>query len=60
MAYPVEKALDSCRLLLASINHLLPPDGSLFLGSAEQPADSSLGTSVIEGGTCYFRPRQPN
>ena len=48
------------RALLASIHRLLPPDGLLFLGSTEQPADPFLWTSIIEGGTCYFRPRQPN
>jgi chemotaxis protein methyltransferase CheR len=45
------------RALLAGIHRLLPSDGLLFLGSAEQPADPSLWTSIIEGGTCYFRPR---
>jgi len=30
-------------------------DGMLFLGSTEQPADSSIWTPVIAGGTCYFR-----
>jgi len=48
------------RALLVNVHCLLPPDGLLFLGSTEQPADPSLWTSIIEGGTCYFRPRQPN
>ena len=43
--------------LLAGIHRLLAPDGILFLGSAEQPPDLSLWTPVLEGGTCYFRPR---
>ncbi len=45
------------RSLLASIRSLLVPDGILFLGSSEQPADPSLWTPVLAGGTCYFRPR---
>ncbi len=44
--------------LLAGIHKLLPPDGILFLGSSEQPADPSIWTSVLAGGTCHFRPRQ--
>jgi chemotaxis protein methyltransferase CheR len=44
------------RTLLAGIHRLLPPDGILFLGSSEQPADPSLWTPVLAGGTCYFRP----
>ncbi|HUB30882.1 MAG TPA: protein-glutamate O-methyltransferase CheR [Terracidiphilus sp.] len=43
--------------LMAGIHQLLAPDGVLFLGSAEQPADSSLWTAVLAGGTCHFRPR---
>jgi chemotaxis protein methyltransferase CheR len=48
------------KTLLAGIHHLLAPDGVLFLGSSEQPADSSLWTSNLAGGTCYFKPRQPS
>jgi chemotaxis protein methyltransferase CheR len=48
------------RTLLANIHRLLAPDGILFLGSSEQPADPSIWTSVLAGGTCYFRPRQPS
>jgi chemotaxis protein methyltransferase CheR len=48
------------RVLLAGIHRLLAPDGILFLGSSEQPADPSIWTSVLAGGTCYFRPRQPS
>lgn len=45
------------RTLLAGIHRLLAPDRILFLGSAEQPADPSLWTTVLAGGTCHFRPR---
>ena len=48
------------RVLLAGIHRLLPQDGVLFLGSSEQPADPSLWTPTLSGGTCYFRPRQPS
>jgi chemotaxis protein methyltransferase CheR len=47
------------KVLLAGIHRLLAPDGILFLGSSEQPADPSIWTSVLAGGTCYFRPKQP-
>ncbi|MGD0734743.1 MAG: protein-glutamate O-methyltransferase CheR [Terracidiphilus sp.] len=45
------------RTLLANIHRLLPPDGILFLGSSEQPADPTLWTAVLAGGTCYYRPK---
>jgi chemotaxis protein methyltransferase CheR len=48
------------RTLLAGIHRLLEPDGILFLGSSEQPADPSIWTAVLAGGTCHFRPRQPS
>ena len=48
------------RTLLAGIHRILAPDGILFLGSSEQPADLSLWTPVLAGGTCYYRPRQPS
>jgi chemotaxis protein methyltransferase CheR len=48
------------KVLLAGIHRVLAPDGVLFLGSSEQPADPSIWTSVLAGGTCYFRPRQPS
>jgi chemotaxis protein methyltransferase CheR len=48
------------RTLLANIHRLLAPDGVLFLGSSEQPADPSIWTPVLAGGTCHFRPRQPS
>ncbi|HTB97269.1 MAG TPA: protein-glutamate O-methyltransferase CheR [Terracidiphilus sp.] len=48
---------DARRALLRNVHRLLAPEGFLFLGSAEQPADPSLWTSVLAGGTCHFRPR---
>ena len=48
------------RSLLTGIHRLLAPDGFLFLGSTEQPADPSIWTSVLAGGTCHFKPRQPS
>ncbi|MGD0683303.1 MAG: protein-glutamate O-methyltransferase CheR [Terracidiphilus sp.] len=48
------------RTLLAGIHRVLAPDGILFLGSSEQPADPSIWTPVLAGGTCHFRPRQPS
>jgi chemotaxis protein methyltransferase CheR len=45
------------RALLAGVYRLLPSDGVLFLGSSEQPADLSLWTPVLAGGTSYYRPR---
>jgi chemotaxis protein methyltransferase CheR len=48
------------RTLLAGIHRVLAPDGILFLGSSEQPADLSLWTPVLSGGTCYYSPRQPS
>jgi chemotaxis protein methyltransferase CheR len=46
------------KTLLAGVHRLLAPDGYLFLGSTEQPADPSIWTPVLTGGTCHFRPRQ--
>ena len=48
------------KTLLAEIHRLLAPDGVLFLGSSEQPADPSIWTPVLAGGTCHFKPRQAN
>jgi chemotaxis protein methyltransferase CheR len=48
---------ESRKTLLAVMHRLLPQDGILFLGSSEQPADPSLWTSVLAGGTCYFKPK---
>ena len=50
-------AQDTRRTLLADIHRLLAPDGLLFLGSSEQPADPSIWISAVAGGTCYYRPR---
>ena len=47
------------KTLLAGIHKLLAPDGILFLGSSEQPADPSIWTPVLAGGTCYFRRKNP-
>jgi hypothetical protein len=47
------------KILLAGIHRVLAPDGILFLGSSEQPADPSIWTAMLAGGTCYFRPRGP-
>jgi chemotaxis protein methyltransferase CheR len=44
--------------LLAKIHKTLEPDGILFLGSSEQPADPGLWTAILAGGTCYFKKRQ--
>jgi chemotaxis protein methyltransferase CheR len=43
--------------LLASMHRVLAPDGILLLGSSEQPADLSIWTAVLAGGTCYYKPR---
>jgi chemotaxis protein methyltransferase CheR len=48
------------RPLLAGIHKILAPDGILFLGSSEQPADPSIWTPVLAGGTCHFRPLLPS
>lgn len=48
------------RTLLSGIHQLLADDGILFLGSSEQPADPSLWTPVLAGGTSYYRPRKAN
>jgi chemotaxis protein methyltransferase CheR len=46
------------KVLLANIHRLLAPDGVLFLGSSEQPADPSIWTPVLAGGTCHFKPKK--
>jgi chemotaxis protein methyltransferase CheR len=51
---------ESRKTLLAGIHKVLAPDGVLFLGSSEQPADPTIWTPVLAGGTCHFRPRQPS
>jgi len=50
---------DTRKALLANIHRILAPDGVLFLGSSEQPADPSIWNAVLAGGTCHFRPRKP-
>jgi chemotaxis protein methyltransferase CheR len=50
---------DTRKTLLAGIHKVLAPDGVLFLGSSEQPADPSIWTPVLAGGTCHFKPKQP-
>jgi chemotaxis protein methyltransferase CheR len=51
---------DTRKVLLEGIHRVLAPDGILFLGSSEQPADPSLWTAVLAGGTCYYRRRLPS
>ncbi len=53
-------SIETRKKLLANIHRLLAPDGLLFLGSSEQPADPSIWTSTLAGGTCYHRPRKPS
>jgi chemotaxis protein methyltransferase CheR len=48
------------KTLMAAIYRMLAPDGVLFLGSSEQPADPSLWKTVLAGGTCYFTPKCMN
>ncbi|HUB52924.1 MAG TPA: protein-glutamate O-methyltransferase CheR [Terracidiphilus sp.] len=45
------------RHLLSYVHRLLATDGVLFLGSSEQPADPSIWTPLLAGGTCYYRPK---
>jgi len=52
-------SLETRRTLLMAVRRLIAPDGFLFLGSAEQPPDRCLWSTVLAGGTCHFRPRQP-
>ena len=52
-------APETRKTVLEGVHRLLAPDGVLFLGTSEQPADGSLWTPVLAGGTCYFRPRRP-
>jgi chemotaxis protein methyltransferase CheR len=42
--------------LLFAVHRLLAPDGFLFLGSSEQPADVAPWIPVLAGGTCHYRP----
>jgi chemotaxis protein methyltransferase CheR len=50
-------SMETRRTLMTGVHRLLAPDGILFLGSAEQPADPSLWNAVLADGTCHFRPR---
>lgn len=43
--------------LLKQVRRLLANDGVLFLGSAEQPTDMTLWTSVLAGGTAHYLPK---
>ena len=49
---------ESRKMLLAGIHKVLAPDGILFLGSSEQPADPSIWNAILAGGTCYFTPKK--
>jgi chemotaxis protein methyltransferase CheR len=51
-------SLETRKALMVGIHRMLAPDGILLLGSSEQPADLSLWTATLAGGTCYFKPRQ--
>jgi chemotaxis protein methyltransferase CheR len=42
------------KALLERIHRILEPDGILFLGASELPADPLLWTATLAGGTCYF------
>jgi chemotaxis protein methyltransferase CheR len=46
--------------LLANVHRILASEGLLFLGSSEQPADPSIWTPILAGGTCHYRPRRPS
>ncbi|MGA2249775.1 CheR family methyltransferase [Terracidiphilus sp.] len=48
---------ESRRKVLAEAHRLLAPDGVLFLGSSEQPADLSQWNPVLIGGTCHYTPK---
>jgi len=50
-------SLETRRKLMARIHRTLAPDGVLILGSSEQPADPTLWTAHVAGGTSYYRPR---
>lgn len=53
-------SMETRRKLLANVHRLLAPDGFLFLGSSEQPVQPELWTTILAGGTCYYRPRPAN
>jgi chemotaxis protein methyltransferase CheR len=50
-------APETRKAVLEGMHRLLAPDGVLFLGASEQPADGSLWTPVLAEGTCCYRPR---
>jgi chemotaxis protein methyltransferase CheR len=52
-------APETRKTVMDGVHRLLAPDGVLFLGTSEQPANGSLWTPVLAGETCYFRPRRP-
>lgn len=49
-------SLETRSSLLVAIHRLMAPDGYLVLGSAERAPDPSIWTTVLAGGTCYYRP----
>ncbi|WP_348262144.1 protein-glutamate O-methyltransferase CheR [Telmatobacter sp. DSM 110680] len=49
-------SLETRQTLLSAMHRLIRKKGYLFLGSAEQPPDRSLWTTVLSGGTCHYRP----
>ena len=51
---------DTRKTLMANIRRVLAPDGYLFLGSSEQPADAPNWNSNLAGGTCFFTPKPLN
>jgi chemotaxis protein methyltransferase CheR len=51
-------APETRKTILDEMRRLLAPDGVLFLGSSEQPVDGTLWTTVLAGGTCYYRPKR--
>jgi chemotaxis protein methyltransferase CheR len=51
---------ESRRKVLTEAHRLLAPDGILFLGSSEQPADMSLWNPMLAGGTSYYTPKARN
>jgi chemotaxis protein methyltransferase CheR len=53
-------SLETRRSVLDSVHRLITSDGYLILGSAEQPPERSLWTTVLSGGTCHYLPRDPS
>jgi chemotaxis protein methyltransferase CheR len=46
------------KTVLEEMRRLLASEGVLFLGSSEQPVDGALWTTVLAGGTCFYRPKR--